>query len=457
MIFKFKSERKDIFLEIKQNGKGHAFDFKKPFRDQKKGLKKEPFNFIVDGENKIKGSGVFGQDALWLPYGDGKGLKIIRTTKNCDEIIKNILYIKEIDCDIFPKINWVDEGVIAGVSCVFVEMQEVEEKHVEFKKPEYLSDEDFAFYKSRTNVPFDFIEKCIDVFIKHKLTPETSWFKSGGFGTKNIIGNKIVDFHMFSHNKESYSMPTENQNPEEVEDIYETALERYKKWISVDGVPKWKGKIYQGMFFDNGVTFPGYSSDGKNYDSYVKMNLLPLDKVKGTKVLDIGSNQGFLSFQSALAGASDVTGVELTKEDVLLADDIKEKILKLKNVNFINGDAIEFVEDTDDWYDLIIMTSVLHQTHPKLDSCDEFLSTVASKSRYFFFETPIDHKHYKYSLEQITNKLEEHFVTVKLVYFYDCYSTGYRAIYLCYPWDPSQNNPGVYEKMKKAGRVGKLS
>ena len=30
-----------------------------------------------------------------------------------------------------PKINWVDEGVIAGVSCVFVEMQEVEEKHID--------------------------------------------------------------------------------------------------------------------------------------------------------------------------------------------------------------------------------------------------------------------------------------------------------------------------------------
>ena len=450
-----------IKLSITQNGKEYNFDFKEPFRSGKQGLNKEPFDFVLTiDKDEYVGKGSFGQDALWLPYGNGAGLKIIRTENNWphtldpDQVVKNINYIKEINSEIFPNIEWVTKADISGQVCVLTEMEDVQDIEMEYPRPAYMPEEDFNYYKDILNVPVQVLKKCISEFINHKLLPETSWYKNGGFGARNILDGKIVDFHLFEHKPSMYSFPVNECSTDECQKIYDDALDRYKRWIPIDGVPKWKGKIYQGMNFDNGFTMPGYSSDDENFDSYVKACFLPLDKVKDKKVLDLGSNQGFFDFQCALAGA-ETTGIEITKEDVTLAKDIKDKILKLEKSEFIHGDAIKYLHETKDWYEVIIMSSVLHQTHPDLYACDDFLQSLASKCRYFFFETPVGHKHYNFSLKQVTEKLQEHFYDVRMLYFYDCYSTGYRAVYICYPWDPPQNGPGVYEQIRKEGRLKK--
>ena len=89
-----------IKLSITQNGKEYNFDFKEPFRSGKQGLNKEPFDFVLTiDKDEYVGKGSFGQDALWLPYGNGAGLKIIRTENNWphtldpDQVVKNINYI----------------------------------------------------------------------------------------------------------------------------------------------------------------------------------------------------------------------------------------------------------------------------------------------------------------------------------------------------------------------------
>ena len=91
----------------------------------------------------------------------------------------------------------------------------------------------------------------------------------------------------------------------------------------------------------------GYLSDNDMYDSYRKLPFVPFNKCKGKKVLDIGSNQGFFSFQASIHGASEVLGIELTEQDVLAANDIKE-ITGIDNVIFISGDAIEYVMNSEE-------------------------------------------------------------------------------------------------------------
>ena len=301
------------------------------------------------------------------------------------------------------------------------------------------------------------LQKCVEAFIQYKIVPENGWYKSGSFGTNNFFNGKLVDFHMFRHDPDLFTLPANNASHETCEKMYQTALQRYKNWAveRSENLPKWKGKIYQAMKFDNGYVMPGYTSDGKYFDSHIKMNFLPLDKIQDGHVLDLGSNQGLFSMQCALHGAKTVTGIELTTEDVLLANDIKNNLAQLSNVNFINTDLVEYVNQDDDWYELIIMSSVLHQTHPNLYECDDFLQLIASKCKRFFFETPIRHKHYMYSVQQIDEKLKEHFHSVRLAYIYDAYSTGARAIFMCHPLDPTYNSKGEYMKWVNQGRVGK--
>ena len=466
---KFTSNDKKYFnsveLKLMQDGKEHTFDFTVPFRNKKEGLAKKPFNFQLQiDDQEYACEGAFGQDALWLPYGDGKGLKIIRTAgteadSSAEQIIKNIEYIQSINSDIFPSVDWACEATIDDVSCVFTQMEEVPDTEMDFSKPYWMEQADYDYYREKLNVPVQVIKKSIGQFIEHELAPENSWYKNGGFGTRNVLNSKIVDFHLFEHKPDMYKMPSHGVDHETCQKVFDEALGRYRMWQvkNNEDLPKWKGKIYQGMYFDNGYTMPGYVSDGETFDSYVKGSFLPLDKIKmyKGKVLDIGSNNGFFDFQCALQSPEvQVTGIELTEEDILLANDIKEKILKLDNVNFINGDAIKYLEESEEWYELIIMSSVLHQTHPDLYSCDKFLETLAGKCRYFFFETPVRHKHYDFSLEEITEKLESHFHLVRLVYFYDCYSTGFRAVYICHPWDAKESGPGVYKEMRAKGRIG---
>ena len=454
----FKGNNKTFNLKLSQDGKQFVFDFTRPFRDKKIGFAKKPFNFTLsyDGDT-FAGSGAFGQDALWLPVSDEVGVKIIRAKDNADQILKNIEYIKSIDCDLFPSIDWYCKADIAGVDCVFVQMENVQEVEQKSGDVSYIHFMDRQYIDKIVTTPMTTVQKCVQSFVQYELMPEDTWYKNGGFGTKNLINGKLVDFHMFEHTPGRYRMPANGASHETCEEIYQAALERYRGWAAErnEKLPKWKGSIYQGMKFDNDYNLPGYTSDGKYFDSYTKLNFLPLDKIQGGKVLDLGSNQGFFSMQCALHGAKSVTGIELTTEDVLLANDIKDNIIKLDNVDFVNTNLIEYLKQDDDWYELIIMSSVLHQTHPNLYACDDFLQLIGSKCRRFFFETPIRHKHYMYSVQQIDEKLKEHYHSVRLAYIYDAYSTGARAVFLCHPLDPGYNSKGEYMKWVNQGRVGK--
>tara|TARA_B100000287_G_scaffold216086_1_gene203856 strand:- start:198 stop:1583 length:1386 start_codon:yes stop_codon:yes gene_type:complete len=455
---KFTANEKIFNLKLIQDGSVFVFDFTCPFRNKKVGFAKKPFDFILSYDNEeFVGSGAFGQDALWLPISDESGIKIIRAKDNADQILKNIEYIKSINCDLFPKIDWFCKASIGNVDCVFVQMENIQESNKNNEDISYLNYKDREYIDKIISTPMTTIQKCVQAFVEHELMPEDTWYKNGGFGTKNLINGKLVDFHMFEHAPGRYKMPANNTSHEICENIYQAALKRYKNWAIQrnERLPKWKGKIYQGMKFDNDYTMPGYTSDGTYFDSYTKLNFLPLDKIKGGKVLDLGSNQGFFSMQCALHGAGEVTGIELTTEDVLLANEIKNNIIKLDNVNFINTDLIEYLNQDTNWYELIIMSSVLHQTHPDLYKCDDFLQLIGSKCRRFFFETPIRHKHYMYSVQQIDEKLKQHYHSVRLAYIYDAYSTGARAVFLCHPLDPGYNKEGEYMKWVKEGRVGK--
>ena len=166
-------------------------------------------------------------------------------------------------------------------------------------------------------------------------------------------------------------------------------------------------------------------------DSYRKLPFLPLNKCKNKKVLDIGSNQGFFAFQAAIHGATSVTGIELTHQDVSAANDIKD-ILALRNVNFVNRDAVDYVMTGKDKYGLVIMNSVLHQMYPNLEGSSEFLKKISENSEYVAIETPLNHPLMNISPLEFHRTLEEHFKIVRLIYVYDAYSSGYRANFVCY-------------------------
>ena len=132
----------------------YNFDFKEPFRSGKQGLNKDTFDFVLTiDKDEYTGKGFFGQDALWLPYGNGAGLKIIRTENNWphtldpDQVVKNINYIKEINSEIFPNIKWVTKAHISGQVCVITEMEDVEDIEMEYPRPDYMPEEDFNYYK----------------------------------------------------------------------------------------------------------------------------------------------------------------------------------------------------------------------------------------------------------------------------------------------------------------------
>jgi hypothetical protein len=48
------------------------------------------------------------------------------------------------------------------------------------------------------------------------------------------------------------------------------------------------------------------------------------------------------------------------------------------------------------------------------------------------YETPVDHPLMNISLESIQNNLKKYFPRVRLTYVYNAYSSGYRAIFMCW-------------------------
>ena len=65
------------------------------------------FDLILDRNEYLDGVGISGDDAIWFPLSEEFGLKLIKD--NSKSLMDNIKYIQEIDSEVFPHINWVEQ------------------------------------------------------------------------------------------------------------------------------------------------------------------------------------------------------------------------------------------------------------------------------------------------------------------------------------------------------------
>lgn len=364
-----------------------------------------------------------GDDAIYVKLDNNKGLKIIypNTKYETQEVTyNNLLKFKENNYDFFPTIY----DVIMDGENILLELEHIHDNHLPINlNHDWIPWQDKQFLEDNLSTDINTLTKLNYSILQSGLCPEDEWYKKG----KNLINDKIIDFHRFTYYPQRYEMPTEATS-DTLNSVYLDALNRYNSM----GINKWKGKIYEGYRFDNGEEFLGYSSDNEEYDSYRKLNFMSMNKCKGGKVLDIGCNEGFLSTQAALHGAESVYGFDITEQDIALAKDIQNKILKLNNIEFGVEDGIEFVNNIKNSYNMIILSSVLHQIYPNMVGADSFLTNIAKSTKYMAYETPVDHPLMSIPLKDIQNNLLKYFPHVRLSYVYNAYSSGYRATFMCW-------------------------
>ena len=364
-----------------------------------------------------------GDDAIYIQLTEDRGLKIIYPNDkyHSQELTyENLLFFKSKKFNFFPEIFEVHkEGDL-----IVIEIEHVKQNNfIASQNKHWLPQHDELFSKSFLGADIDSLTNINYSILQNGLLPEDEWYKKD----KNLINNKIVDFHRFKQFPTRYEIETDASD-ETLDRVYRGALERYASM----GINKWKGRIYEGFRFSKGRSFLGYSSDGIEYDSYRKLNFMYMNKCAGAKVLDIGCNEGFLSFQAAIHGAKSVYGIDITEQDIALACDINQNILKFENVNFEVNNGVDYISKTNDNYDVIILSSVLHQIYRNFEGADDFLTNVSNKCDYLLFETPVNHPLMNIPLQAIFSKLKLFFQHVRLTYIYDAYSSGYRATFACW-------------------------
>jgi 2-polyprenyl-3-methyl-5-hydroxy-6-metoxy-1,4-benzoquinol methylase len=388
------------------------------------------FKLSMNGED-YEGTGIRGDDAVWIPFSDKTGLKLFAENPkyiSLSESMKTVEKVQEEECFIFPDI--LEFGLTKDQNekdFAYILMENV--KHTSTSNSRligFIPEYDRDYVSKNIHSDLSMASKVSSVFMELDLNPEDEWYKS-----INCIGGKIVDFHRFELKDERYYFPSNGETKDTLREAYREMVERYKPVLDSGGLPKWKGKIYQGFVFDNGYTMEGYRSSPTQFDSYKKLPFIPLNKSKGKKVLDLGSNQGFFSFQASLHGATEVTGIEMQTEDHLAASDIK-RLSGFENVKFINTDAVSYLEESKEHYGLIIMNSVLHQIYKNFEGSDQFMRNISKKCDYFAFETPLHHPLMNISASDVHKNLSKYFKNVRLINVYDAYSSGYRANYVCF-------------------------
>lgn len=380
------------------------------------------FNYKLRlGNRKAEGVGDRGDYCVWMPIDDKTGIKIILPSAEfpLDRLYDNLKYIQKIKSPVFPEIHSItktDEFLVVEMERV----HSIKKKKVPNTAKKWLKD-DVKTAEDLLENNLEDLNRAIREITKHELCPEDEWYKQ-----VNMINGKVIDFHWFYHSPERYKIET-SVSKQELNDIYQAALKRYRS----RGDNKWKGKIYQGFHFANGYTMEGYSSDGQMFDSYLKLPFCYMSKSHQAKVLDIGSNEGFLAIQAFLHGANNVLGIEMTPEDISLAENIKQ-VVGANSVKFVQGDGVKHIIKTKDKYDVVIMNSVLHQVYKNMEGSDKLLKSIAAKTKYFVYETPLNHPLMNISLRQVYDNLSKYFVIVRLLYLYNAYSSGYRANFVCY-------------------------
>ena len=368
MILKFtNSDNQKMIIDIKKQGHDKSWKQLMQSSDRK-------FDFELQHAGEaFSGVGIRGDDALWIPYSDDIGVKIVANNskyQSLSDSLETVELIKEKNNTVFPIIYnaKISKDDASDEEYLLIVMENMGAPDKKINVPHYVPAQDKEYVQHALQADPNVSTRIVRDITTLRLCPEDEWYKS-----INLIGGKIVDFHRFRIMHRRYFMPAHDKTVEDLQKIYRNMVDRYKTVLDKHGTPKWKGRIYQGFGFDNGYLMEGYLSGNDMYDSYRKLPFVPINKSRGKKVLDIGSNQGFFSFQAALHGASDVLGIEATEQDVLAARDIKE-ITKLNNVKFINGDAVEHVMKTDEHYGLVIFNSVLHQIYPNFHESEEFMT-----------------------------------------------------------------------------------
>ncbi len=394
------------------------------------------FNYKINIFNSSKeGKGIRGDEAIWIPFSTDKGLKIILDIQSFDNIETTLKLIDKAPSNIFPSIYQYEVcKTDKGQKLLVMILENINDSSNFIKTfidrvrniKNIVPLRDLSFIIQKLSLTNNIKNKIIDEITKLNLVPEDEWYKK-----TNLINGKIVDFHRFKQFKKRYSFPVLGMNTYDLLDTHMKILARYSNVIDKNNIPQWRGKLYQGMLFDNGYRMEGYSSDNYRFDSYSKLPLIPLNKIKGKDVLDIGSNQGFFSFQSAIHGARKVVGVEFDSNDVKTSNELKD-ILKLDNIIFKNDDIRNYIFETKDNFELIIMNSVLHLIYPHFKGSEPFLEIISKKCNYFAFETPINHTLVNIKASVIYQKLSKYFKVVRLLNIYNAYSSGYRANFICY-------------------------
>ena len=400
--------------------------------------KKQIFKYklYINGD-LYKGNGITGRDSIFLPYSAKKGLKITRQNAsigvNLENLIKIINKIKNSNIEIFPKIYSSEILKLNNSEKILITIMENVSSHNDLTDivrkyrsiKHFVPIWDIPYLLKNLNVFSSFLDKFYYHMERLYLFPEDEWYKKS-----NLINNKIVDFARFTTLKKRYKFPANGYSKNDLLEEYIKLVDIFSNKFNSQYIPQWKGMLYEGFKFDNGFTMQGYKSDHYRFDSY-KATFLPFNKIKGKDVLDIGSNHGFFSLQASLHGAREVIGVELDKNNIKVANKLKE-IMNIKNVSFINQDITKYIFESEKKYELIMMSSVLHQIYKNFKNSDSFLNELSNKCNYFAFETPVNHHTVKLRLSSIHKKLQKYFSVVRIQNVYDAYSSGYRATFICY-------------------------
>ncbi|MCK5529206.1 MAG: hypothetical protein KAI74_05945 [Kiritimatiellae bacterium] len=380
------------------------------------------------GEFDCNVQAVRGDQAIWIPYGNGKGLKILFWDIGDDDLA-NMQYIRERGNASFAKIFRM-AAASYGCSeskgeCVLIEMEDM--RHWRslwlnrgFVKRPYLLFTTLLDIVLPNHRQF-MMKQAWRELIKWRILPEDDWSKR-----TNFIGGKMVDYHKYKFFPERYSFNASS----DISAMHGFCKDMFEEKRNMRAVN------YQGFRFNNGFCLPGYSSDGCEFDTYLKLSFMPMHKVKNKLVLDLGANECFYSFQSVVHGAERVHSIEFDPDKVRTSKLINSNFFGCDNISFTEGDIVEYVMSGDrTHYEVTFLLSVIHQIFPDFKGADAFFDNLSKMTSYLAFETPIRHPLMKCGVWKVQRFLKKYFWMVRPLYVYHAYSSGWRVIFVCYGYD----------------------
>jgi SAM-dependent methyltransferase len=137
------------------------------------------------------------------------------------------------------------------------------------------------------------------------------------------------------------------------------------QYIKVKKKPPRVGSATSDGFVYHEIPFSGYEDlDFHRKDSATRIALIEKHvPLKGLKILDIGCNSGYFSFELARLGAKQCVGVDYDEDAIFIADSLKV-IHNIKNVDFLNikfsDDFPETITQKFGTFDVIMLNSIIH-------------------------------------------------------------------------------------------------